>query len=114
EADAVDFGPCGREVGLPVPEGTGLLGSAGREVLRVEVQDIGRAAKLHGRELPAVVQRRRDLRDRIADVQHELSALSAFDSRLKAPRSPFSVAKADERRPLTSPPPPSAASRLAA
>ncbi len=50
-----DLGSRRGNIGLPVPEGARLLGSAGREVLRIEVDDVRRAAEPRARELAAVV-----------------------------------------------------------
>jgi hypothetical protein len=73
EADAVNLGPYGGDVGLPVPEGACFLGSARGKVLRVKVEDVGPAAELRRRELPAVVERSRDFGNCIAYVEHAYS-----------------------------------------
>jgi hypothetical protein len=73
EADAVNLGPYGGDVGLPVPEGACFLGSARGKVLRVKVEDVGPAAELRRRELPAVVERSRDFGNSIAYVEHAYS-----------------------------------------
>src|SRR5262249_17834402 len=82
EAHAEDLRARGAHVCLPVPEGASFLGSTGREVLRIEVDDVRPSAELRGRELPAVVKRAFEIGDRIADFQHALP-LAAFELRLK-------------------------------
>src|SRR5487761_1548296 len=70
EADAEELGAGGGEVGLAIAKGARLPGASGGEVLGIEVDYVGRAAEFGGREFAAVVERRGEIGNLVADVQH--------------------------------------------